>query len=417
MVAVTKRWFTKLKEKYGERYPRLTEIRNLDTIVAAKVVEANQKLYINRAEGFIGTSLKKDEFVNNCSDIDDVILFYKDGKYKIVKVCEKLFVGKNIIHIDVFKKNDKRTIYNVVYRDGAKGIYYIKRFAATGMTRDKEYDLTQGSPGSKVVYFSSNPNGEAEVIKVMLRPNPRLRNTVIERDFSDIAIKGRQSMGNILTKNEVHRVTLKRHGSSTLGGRQVWFDRDILRINFDSHGEYLGEFHNDDKILVLLDNGDFYLSPIDLNNHYEDNILRIEKYDPSKVWTAILYDASQQNYPYLKRFTLDANARKQNCLGDNKENRLVWLSETPYPRIQVMFGGDDSFREPLVIETDEFIAVKSYKARGKRLTTYTIDEIIELEPTRVPVEPEPQPMDDADEGNTSEIDTTQQATLFDEDEQ
>ena len=417
MVAVTKRWFTKLKEKYGERYPRLTEIRNLDTIVAAKVVEANQKLYINRAEGFIGTSLKKDEFVNNCSDIDDVILFYKDGKYKIVKVCEKLFVGKNIIHIDVFKKNDKRTIYNVVYRDGAKGIYYIKRFAATGMTRDKEYDLTQGSPGSKVVYFSSNPNGEAEVIKVMLRPNPRLRNTVIERDFSDIAIKGRQSMGNILTKNEVHRVTLKRHGSSTLGGRQVWFDRDILRINFDSHGEYLGEFHNDDKILVLLDNGDFYLSPIDLNNHYEDNILRIEKYDPSKVWTAILYDASQQNYPYLKRFTLDANARKQNCLGDNKENRLVWLSETPYPRIQVMFGGDDSFREPLVIETDEFIAVKSYKARGKRLTTYTIDEIIELEPTRVPVEPEPQPMDDVDEGNTSEIDTTQQATLFDEDEQ
>lgn len=417
MVAVTKRWFTKLKEKYGERYPRLTEIRNLDTIVAAKVVEANQKLYINRAEGFIGTSLKKDEFVNNCSDIDDVILFYKDGKYKIVKVCEKLFVGKNIIHIDIFKKNDKRTIYNVVYRDGAKGIYYIKRFAATGMTRDKEYDLTQGSPGSKVVYFSSNPNGEAEVIKVMLRPNPRLRNTVIERDFSDIAIKGRQSMGNILTKNEVHRVTLKRHGSSTLGGRQVWFDRDILRINFDNHGEYLGEFHNDDKILVVLDNGDFYLSPIDLNNHYEDNILRIEKYDPSKVWTAILYDASQQNYPYLKRFTLDASVRKQNCFGDNKENRLVWFSETPYPRIQVMFGGDDSFREPLVIETDEFIAVKSYKARGKRLTTYTIDEIIELEPTRVPVEPEPVSVDDTDEEKTSENDVIQQPTLFDEDEQ
>lgn len=417
MVAVTKRWFIKLKEKYGERYPRLTEIRNLDTIVAAKVVEANQKLYINRAEGFIGTSLKKDEFVNNCSDIDDVILFYKDGKYKIVKVCEKLFVGKNIIHIDVFKKNDKRTIYNVVYRDGTKGIYYIKRFAATGMTRDKEYDLTQGSPGSKVVYFSSNPNGEAEVIKVMLRPNPRLRNTVIERDFSDIAIKGRQSMGNILTKNEVHRITLKRHGSSTLGGRQVWFDRDILRINFDNHGEYLGEFHNDDKILVILDNGDFYLSPIDLNNHYEDNILRIEKYDSSKVWTAILYDASQQNYPYLKRFTLDASARKQNCFGDNKDNRLIWFSETPYPRVQVMFGGDDSFREPLVIEADEFIAVKSYKARGKRLTTFAIDEIIELEPTRVPVEPEIEPTEAIDEGDITEIEITEQPTLFDEDEQ
>ena len=246
MVAVTIKWFTMLKEKYGARFPRLTEIRNLDTIVAAKVVEANQKLYINRNEGFIGTSLKRDEFVTNCSDIDDVILFYKDGKYKIVKVCEKLFVGKNIIHIDVFKKNDKRTIYNVVYRDGKNGIHYIKRFAATGMTRDKEYDLTQGTPGSKVTYFSANPNGEAEVIKVALRPNPRLRNTIIERDFSTIAIKGRQSMGNILTKNEVHRITLKRHGSSTLGGRQVWFDRDILRINFDNHGEYLGEFHNDD---------------------------------------------------------------------------------------------------------------------------------------------------------------------------
>ena len=413
MVEVTIKWFTMLKEKYGARFPRQTEIRNLDTIVAAKVVEANQKLYINRAEGFIGTSLKKDEFVTNCSDIDDVILFYKDGKYKIVKVSEKLFVGKNIIHIDVFKKNDKRTIYNVVYRDGSKGIHYIKRFAATGMTRDREYDLTQGTPGSKVMYFSSNPNGEAEVIKVMLRPNPRLRNTVIERDFSTIAIKGRQSMGNILTKNEVQRITLKRHGNSTLGGRQVWFDRDILRINFDNHGEYLGEFHNDDKILVILENGDFYLSPIDLNNHYEDNILYIEKYDSAKVWSAVLYDASQQGLPYVKRFTLDAGVRKQNCLGDNKENKLIWFSDTPYPRLQVMFGGNDSFREPLVIELDEFIAVKSYKAKGKRLTTFEIDEILELEPTRVPVVPEP-----VEDGKESvEDDEIEQPTLFDNEEE
>ena len=413
MVAVTIKWFTMLKEKYGARFPRLTEIRNLDTIVAAKVVEANQKLYINRNEGFIGTSLKKDEFVTNCSDIDDIILFYKDGKFKIVKVCEKLFVGKNIIHLDVFKKNDKRTIYNAVYRDGKNGIHYIKRFAATGMTRDREYDLTQGTPGSKVTYFSANPNGEAEVIKVTLRPNPRLRNTIIERDFSTIAIKGRQSMGNILTKNEVHRITLKRHGSSTLGGRHVWFDRDILRINFDNHGEYLGEFHNDDKILVILKNGDFYLSPIDLNNHYEEDILVIEKYDPMKVWSAALYDASQQNYPYVKRFTIDASPRKQNCLGESKENKLIWFSETPYPRIQVMFGGNDSFREPLVIEVDEFIAVKSFKARGKRLTTFELDEIIELEPTRQPVLPEPEeeiPVNDEEE----EI---QQPSLFDDNEE
>ena len=404
MTAVTIKWFTKLKEKYGDNYPRQTEIRNLDTIVAAKVVEANQKLYINRNEGFIGTSLKKDEYVTNCSDIDDIILFYKDGKYKIVKVSEKLFVGKNIIHIDVFKKNDKRTIYNVAYRDGSKGIYYIKRFAATGMTRDREYDLTQGTAGSRVVYFSANPNGEAEVVKVLLRPNPRLRNTIIEKDFSTIAIKGRQSMGNILTKNEVLRITLKKHGSSTLGGRQVWFDRDILRINFDNHGEYLGEFHNDDKILVIRRNGEFYLSPIDLNNHYEDDLLVIEKYDPAKVWSAALFDASQQGYPYVKRFTLEASARKQNCFGDNKDNKLIWFSDTAYPRIQVMFGGNDQFREPLVVEVDEFIGVKSYKARGKRLTTFEIDEILELEPTRQPLPPMPaeEPDENNDEGEDPE---------------
>ena len=411
MTAVTIKWFTMLKEKYGARYPRQTEIRNFDTIVAAKVVEANQKLYINRAEGFIGTSLKKDEFITNCSDIDDIILFYKDGKYKIVKVSEKLFVGKNVIHIDVFKKNDKRTIYNAVYRDGKNGIYYIKRFAATGMTRDREYDLTQGTPGSKIIYFTSNPNGEAEVIKVMLRPNPRLRNSIIEKDFSTIAIKGRQSMGNILTKNEVLRISLKKHGSSTLGGRQVWFDRDILRINFDNHGEYLGEFHNDDKILAIRKNGEFDIMPVDLNNHFDDDLMIIEKFDPGKVWSAALYDASQQGYPYIKRFTLEANARRQNCLGDNKDNQLIWFSETPYPRIQVMFGGNDNFREPLVIEVDEFIGVKSYKARGKRLTTYEIDEIIELEPTRLPPPPE---VVEEPEGEETATETGEQLTLFDE---
>ena len=411
MTAVTIKWFTMLKEKYGSRYPRQTEIRNFDTIVASKVVEANQKLYINRAEGFIGTSLKKDEFVTNCSDIDDVILFYKDGKYKIVKVCEKLFVGKNVIHIDVFKKNDKRTIYNVVYRDGKNGIHYMKRFAATGMTRDREYDLTQGTPGSKIAYFTSNPNGEAEVIKVMLKPNPRLRNAIIEKDFSTIAIKGRQSMGNILTKNEVLRITLKKHGSSTLGGRHVWFDRDILRINFDNHGEYLGEFHNDEKILAIRKNGEFYLTPIDLNNHYDDDLMVIEKFDPNKVWSAAIYDASQQGYPYIKRFTLEANTKRQNCLGENKDNELLWFSETPFPRIQVMFGGNDNFREPLVIEVEDFIGVKSFKAKGKRLTTFEIDEIIELEPTKFPPPPE---VTEPEIAEDTEGEEPEQLTLFEE---
>ena len=415
MVKETIKWFTMLKEKYGAGFPRCTEIRNLDTIVAAKVIEANQKLYINRAEGFIGTSLKKEEFVTNCSDIDDIILFYKDGKYKIVKVSEKLFVGKNVIHIDVFKKNDKRTIYNVVYRDGHKGIHYIKRFAATGMTRDKEYDLTQGTAGSKIAYFSANPNGEAEVIKVMLKPNPRLRNAIIDKDFSTVAIKGRQSMGNILTKNEVQRISLKRHGISTLGGRKVWFDRDILRINFDNHGEYLGEFHGDEQILVIRNNGEFYLTPIDLNNHYEEDTMIIEKYDPAKVWTAILYDASQQDLPYVKRFTLDANMKKQNCLGENRESKLIWFSDTPYPRIQVMFGGGDQFREPLVLELDEFIGTKSFKARGKRLTQYVIDEIIELEPTRHPEPPAlPELSETDEESDENGGDNAVQLNLFEE---
>ena len=220
-------------------------------------------------------------------------------------------------------------------------------------------------------------------------------------------------MGNILTKNEVMRITLKRHGSSTLGGRKVWFDRDILRINFDNHGEYLGEFHNDDKILAIRNNGEFYLSPVDLNNHYEDDLMVIEKFDPAKVWSAALYDASQQNFPYVKRFTLEAGPRRQNCLGENKNNKLIWFTSTAYPRIQVMFGGGDQFREPLVIELDEFIAVKSFKARGKRLTTYEIDEIIELEPTKFP--PEPEPIEEAPTDET-EDNEPEQLSLFTEDE-
>lgn len=393
LVEVTAEWYRMLLEKYGKEYPRRTELRNFDTIVAAKVVEANEKLYINRDEGFIGTSLKKDEFVANCSDIDDIILFYRDGKYKIVRVSEKMFVGKNIIYVGVFKKNDKRTIYNVVYRDGKDGFHFIKRFAATGMTRDKEYDLTQGTPGSRIAYFSANPNGEAEIIKVTLKPNPRIKKIIFEKDFSDLAVKGRQSMGNILTKFEVHKIGLKQRGGSTLGGRQVWFDWDVQRLNYDGRGQYLGEFHSDDSILVMLDDCNFYLSSFDVNNHYETNIKLIEKYNSNKVWTAVLYDADNNGYAYLKRFVLDATAKRQNFLGENPGNRLVLLSAEYYPRVQVNFGGNDAFREPLVVDCSEFVGVKSTKAKGKRLTTFEVDEIIELEPLRFPTEEElaPQP--------------------------
>ena len=390
-------WYRHLKDKYGKDFPRRTEIRNFDTIVATKVVEANEKLYINREEGFIGTGLKKDEFICNCSDIDDVIIFYKDGKYKIVRISDKLFVGKNILYVNIFKKNDKRTIYNVIYRDGKEGFHYIKRFNVTSMIRDREYDVTQGKPGSKIVYFSANPNGEAEIIKVTLRPNPRIKKLIFERDFSEINIKGRQSMGNLLTKFEVHKITLKQRGGSTLGGRKVWFDHDVLRLNYDGRGQYLGEFQSSDCILIIHKNGDFYTTDFDLNNHYDPDIQYIEKFEAEKVWTAVLYDADQQNYPYLKRFTFEASSKRQNYLGENKHNQQILLSQQVYPRIQVIFGGHDSFREAQIIEASDFVGVKSFKAKGKRLTTYSVDRIEELEPTRMP---EPEILEEDDDNDS-----------------
>ena len=386
MVSVTINWFQFIKDKYGKAHPRMTEIKNFDTIEATKVVEANEKLYINRQEGFIGTGLKKDEFVCNCSDIDDIIVFYRDGKYKIIRVADKIFVGKNILHVQVFKKNDKRTIYNVVYRDGRQGFYYYKRFNVTSMTRDKEYDLTQGTPGSKVVYFTANPNGEAEVIKITLDPNPKKKkqNIFLERDFSNVLIKGRTSKGNLLTKEPVHRIGLKSHGHSTLGGRKVWFDSDVNRINYEEHGRYLGEFNDEDAILVVLDNGEFYITNFDANNHYEDNIQVIEKWNAEKVWTAVLFDADNQGYAYVKRFLMEATKRHQNYLGENAENKLVLLSDVFYPRLKVTFAGHDSFRDTIEIDVDEFIGVKGFKANGKRISTYQIGTIEELEPTRFP---------------------------------
>ena len=406
-------WYQRIKEKYGAKFPRRTEIRSFDTIVATKVVEANEKLYINREEGFIGTGLKKDEFICNCSDIDDVIIFYKDGKYKIVRIADKLFIGKNILYVNIFKKNDKRTIYNAIYRDGKEGNYYIKRFNVTSMIRDREYDVTQGTPGSKIAYFTANPNGEAEVIKVTLRPNPRIKKLIFEKDFSTIAIKGRQSMGNLLTKFEVHKIGLKQRGGSTLGGRKVWFDHDVLRLNYDGRGQYLGEFQSDESILIIQNNGDFYTTDFDLNNHYDADIQRIEKCDPEKVWTAVLYDADQQNYPYLKRFTFEATAKKQNYLGENKHSKLILLSEQVFPRIQVVFGGHDDFREPLIVEASDFVGVKSYKAKGKRLTTYTVGNIEELEPTRMP-EPEDatEPEAGDDEATNDDDDNGQRTNEF-----
>ena len=380
-------WFEHLKAKYAHLYPRQTELRNFETIQVAKVVEANEKLYINHEEGFVGIGLKKDdntEFVTNCSDMDDIIIFYKDGKYKVIKVADKVYVGKNILHVGVWVKNDKRTIYNVVYRNGKDKGYYIKRFAVSAVTRDKEYDLTQGVAGSKVVYFSANPNGEAEIIKVQLKPTTRrIKNLTFEKDFSEIAIKGRDAMGNILTKFDVAKIVLKQKGGSTLGGTDIYFDRDVLRLNIDKRGEYLGNFDGDDQILVVTKRGEYYTTNFDLNNHYDDDLLRIEKFDAAKVWTAVLYD-DEQKYHYIKRFTFEAVNKRMSYMIVGGDSRVDLLTDTVYPRLKVTFGGGDSFREAIEVDAEEFIGVKSYKAKGKRLSNYVVGEVEELEPLRQP---------------------------------
>lgn len=413
LVEVTADWFQFLKDKYGKDHPRLTEIRNFDTIVATKVVEANQKLYINRSDGFIGTGLKKDEFVCNCSDIDDIIIFYKDGKMKVVRVADKLFVGKNVLWLGVFKKNDQRTIYNAVYRDGKKGIYYIKRFNVPSITRDREYDITNGTPGSKVVYFTANPNGEAEVIKVTLDPAPKLKKIFFDKDFSEVGIKGRSAKGVILTKYQIHRIGLKSHGHSTLGGRKVWYDPDVNRLNYDEHGRLLGEFNDGDAILVILKNGDYYLSGFDVNVHFEDNIALLEKYEAEKVWSCVLYDADNQGYPYVKRFLMEASKKKQNYLGENPNSQQLLLTDQVYPRILVTYGGADEFRGSEEIDVEQFIAVKGYKAKGKRLTTNQTESIVELEPLRFPTEPtEPvEPVEEEEENLDPDAGKSQQQVL------
>ena len=431
LVDYTIEWYERLKKKYGSAYPRRTIIRDFDTIVASKVAEANEKLYINRADGFIGTGLKKDEFVCNCSDIDDIIIFYKDGKFKVIKVSEKIYVGKNIIYLNVFKRNDTRTIYNVLYQDGKGGIVYMKRFAVTGVTRDREYDLTQGKPGSKIMWFTANPNGEAEVLRITLKPKPRLKVLQFDIDLADLGIKGKLTRGNLVTKNEVHRITLKEHGVSTLGDREVWFDPDVLRINYENHGFSLGKFSGDDRILVIMKNGDFYTTTSEATNHYEDGILRIEKYAESKVWTAIVDDADQ-GYLYIKRCTLDDRNSKQSMIGGNPASKLLALSDAKFPRFEVKFGGGDAFRENLVIDADEFIGVKSFKAKGKRVSNFAIDAITEIEPREVPeeetvAETAIAEMEDADTtvvNNSKEINQqevrdqlTGQTRLFDDDDE
>ena len=377
-------WFEMLKQKYGAKYPRKTEVRNFANINVKTIVEANEKLYVNYQDGFMGTGLKKDEFLFNCSDIDDIIIFHKDGKYKIVRVADKVFIGTDILHIAIFKKDDTRTIYNVVYRDGKGGIYYMKRFHVTGVARDKEYDVTQGKPGSKIVYFTANPNGEAEIIRVALKPQLHLKKIEVLKDLAELAVKSRSARGNVLTKYEVKSITLKQKGHSTLGGRKVWFDPDVLRVNYDGQGTYLGEYDDEDRILVLTTDGDYYLNTFDVTAHFDNNILRVEKWDPEKVWSLAMWN-DELGFYYGKRFTLaDASAKAQSILGEAKGHRMVVLQDREEAVFQLQFT--DENRPPLDVLMSEFIDVKSAKARGKRLSNYEIADIIDITP-----EPEPEP--------------------------
>ena len=388
-------WFEKLKEKYGAHYPRHTEIRGFDTIDSSKVAEANERLFFNREEGFVGTGLKPEpgqQPLAMCSSLDDIIIFYRDGRYKVVKVQEKYSVGKgrDVIHIAVFKKNDVRTIYNVIYQNGKGGAYYQKRFNVTGVTRDREYNLTQDRPdkpvpGSKVVWFTANPNGEAEVVRVILKPMPRLKTLQLDVDFAKLGIKGRQSMGNLVTRNEVHSFKLKERGLSTLGGRKVWFDPDVLRINYEGRGDYLGEFQGDDKVLVIMKNGTYFLTTFDETNHYEPGIERIERFRPGHVWTAI-YDSKALGYPYIKRFTFEPTTKPLSFIGDDEGSELISLSDHRGARYKVTFGGHDAYREAIEIDAADFIGLTSFKAKGKRLTAFEVGEIEELEPLEPEVE-------------------------------
>jgi len=381
LIDFTINYYRQIRKKYGQGKERKTEIRNFDNIEAAMVAAANEKLYVNREEGFAGTGLKKDEFVCDCSDIDDIIVFREDGKVLVTKVAAKVFVGKNVMHIDVFKKNDERTIYNLIYRDGKNGKVYVKRFPIRGVTRDKEYDLTKGTADSKVLYFSANPNGEAEIVRVSLKPRPKLKKPNFDFNFSELAIKGRNSLGNTLTKYAVKKVMKKEEGISTLGAMDIWYDESVKRLNTEQRGKYIGDFKGDDKILTIMQSGHYKLIGFDLSTHFDDDLIVIEKYDPDRIVSVAYFDAGQ-GFAYLKRFQIEETDKKTSFIGDEPGSRLMAISLEDFPIIELIF---DAKKNEKVIENQEinatdFIAVKSFKAKGKRLTTHHLKTLNLLEP-------------------------------------
>ncbi len=373
-------YYRQIGKKYGKGRERKTELRNFDVVEAAKVAAASHKLYVNRKEGFAGTGLKKDEYVCDCSDIDDIIIFRVDGTFTVKKVESKLFIGKDVICLNVFKKNDDRTIYNLIYRDGKKGTYLVKRFAVIGITRDKEYDLTRGVAGSKVVYFSANPNGEAEMVKVLLRPRPKMKKTSFDFDFSQIAIKGRSSQGNIISRHPVRAVEKREEGISTLGARNIWFDDAVKRLNTEERGRFLGAFEGRDRILTIQQSGAYRLYNYDLSTHFEDDMIRIMKYDPRSVISVVYLDGST-GILYVKRFEPEAADKPANFLNDDPASAMMEISLDPLPQLEITFKEKNGRKRPAeVIDVSEFIGVKSHRAKGKRLSGHEIEQVRWLEP-------------------------------------
>jgi topoisomerase IV subunit A len=374
-------YFQNIRKKYGKDRERKTEIRNFDNIEATMVAAATLKLYVNRAEGFAGTSLKKDEYVGDCSDIDDIIVFREDGSCIVTRVVEKVFIGENVVHIDVFKRNDERTIYNMAYQDGRSGAAYVKRFAVMGITRDKEYILTKGKPGSKVLYFTANPNGESEVVKVFLKPKPKLKKLVFDFDFGSLAIKGRNSQGNILSKHTVRKIVQEEKGLSTLGARSIWYDDSVKRLNADQRGLFLGEFKEDDRILTIMASGHYKLMNFDLSNHFDEDMLLIEKFNPRKAVSAVYYHGEKSTY-YLKRFFVEMTDKKTDFIGDAAGSILVKVTTDYLPVLMIRF--DEKLNKKPIdneeINVQEFIDVKSYRAKGKRLSNYAIKSVALLDP-------------------------------------
>ncbi len=402
-------YFLRIKEKYGKGRDRRTELREFDSIEATKVVVANAKLYVDRKEGFfgIGAAMRKDEFVCDCSDIDDVILFTKEGKYIITKVTEKAFFAKNIYHIGIFKRNDERTIYNVLYRDGQGGPLMMKRCAIKGITRDREYDITKGTPRSEILYMSVNPNGEAEILKVYFKPRPRLKKLIVDLNFGELAIKGRQSQGNLFSRYAIHKIVLKERGASTLGGIQVWYDDEIRRLNTDGRGKPLGEFVGGDKLIVMTSKGLYYTANYDLGVHFPEDTIRVEKYDGGRVYSVVYFDG-EQNYYYVKRFAAEQSDKMQSFVDETAGSHLTAICSDRYPRLLVGYGGPHAGRPDDEIDVEAFIGVKSHRAKGKRLTTLTVDRIVFGEPLEKDPAPEERPDEDSGDpqpntGNGTEI--------------